>query len=328
VAPAGTVRPVLIRAVLGALLLGALAFPAVFTLPFPRHIMIMIFLYGTLATAWNIIAGYCGQISLGQAVFFGVGAYTSSLLFKETGLTPWAGMIAGMILAVIASQIVGYPVFRLRGHYFAIATIAVGEIVQSLIVNWDAIGGARGVFVPIKRPDSFVNFQFHQSKAFYYYIALALLLLALAVTRLIERSRRGYFFRAIREDQDAAAALGVNVAREKLRALAISAALTAMGGTFYAQYLLFIDPESVFPLSLSILICLVAVLGGVGTLWGPVLGAVVLVPLQEGTRVMLGGTGKALDLLVYGALIVGISVFQPGGLMALFARSRTAGSAR
>jgi branched-chain amino acid transport system permease protein len=182
--------------------------------------MIMIFLYGALATAWNIIAGYCGQISLGQAVFFGVGAYTSSLLFKETGLTPWAGMVAGAVLAVIVSQIIGYPVFRLRGHYFAIATIAVGEIVQALVVNWDAIGGARGVFLPIKRPDSLLNFQFHQSKAFYYYIALGLLLLAVGVTRLIERSRRGYYFRAIREDQEAAAALGVNVAREKLRALA------------------------------------------------------------------------------------------------------------
>ena len=303
-------------------------FPAVFTLPFPRHVLIMIFLYSALATAWNIIAGYCGQISLGQAVFFGIGAYTSSVLFKETGLTPWAGMLAGVVLAVVMSQVMGYPVFKLRGHYFAIATIAVGEIVQALVVNWDWIGGARGVFVPIRRPDSFVNFQFHQSKAFYYYIALGLLLLALGVTRLIERSRRGYYFRAIREDQDAAAALGVNVAREKLWALAISAALTAMGGTFYAQYLLFIDPESVFPLTLSILICLVAVLGGVGTLWGPVLGAVVLVPLQEGTRVLLGGTGKAIDLLLYGALIIVIAIVQPGGLMAFFARSRTAGSVR
>jgi branched-chain amino acid transport system permease protein len=312
----------------GAALLAALAFPAVFTLPFPRHVMIMIFLYGALAAAWNIIAGYCGQISLGQAVFFGIGAYTSSVLFKETGLTPWAGMLAGVVLAVAVSQVVGYPVFKLRGHYFAIATIAVGEIVQALIVNWDWIGGARGVFVPIKRPDSFVNFQFHQSKAFYYYIALGLLLLALGVTRLIERSRRGFYFRAIREDQEAAASLGVNVAREKLRALAISAALTAMGGTFYAQYLLFIDPESVFPLTLSILICLVAVLGGVGTLWGPVLGALVLVPLQEGTRIMLGGTGKAIDLLLYGALIVVVAVVQPGGLMAFFTRARTAGNAR
>jgi branched-chain amino acid transport system permease protein len=311
------------RIVAGLTTLAALVlFPLVFTLPFPRHVMIMIFLYAMLAQAWNLLAGYCGQISLGHAVFFGTGAYTSSVLVKETGITPWAGMLAGALLAVALSQLIGYPVFRLRGHYFAIATIAVGEIVQTLVINWDWVGGARGLFVPIKRPDAFLNFQFHESKQTYYYIALGLVLLALGIARWIERSRTGFYFRAIREDQDAAASLGIPVARYKQRAMALSAGLTALGGTFYAQYILFIDPESVLPLSLSILICLVAVLGGVGTLWGPVVGAAILVPLSEGTRVYLGGTGKALDLLVFGALIVVISVVQPGGIMALAQRGR------
>jgi branched-chain amino acid transport system permease protein len=308
------------RALAAIVVLAVLAFPLVFVRPFPRHVMIMIFLYGALATAWNILAGYCGQISLGHAVYFGIGAYTSTLLVREAALTPWLGMIAGAGLAVLVSQAIGYPVFRLRGHYFAIATIGVGEIVQTLVLNWDWIGGARGLFVPIKRPDSLVNFQFHESKAVYYYIALALLALALAATRWLERSRRGYYFRAIREDQDAAASLGVHVAHEKQVAMAVSAALTALGGTFWAQYVLFIDPESVFPLSLSILICLVAVLGGVGSLWGPVLGAAVLVPLSEGTRVLLGGTGKALDLVIYGALIMLIAVFQPAGVVGMARR--------
>jgi len=297
--------------------LAVLAFPLVFVGPFPRHVMIMIFLYGALATAWNILAGYCGQISLGHAVYFGLGAYASTLLVREAALTPWLGMLAGAALAVIVSQAIGYPVFRLRGHYFAIATIGFGEIVQTIVLNWDRVGGARGLFVPIKRPDNLLNFQFHESKAYYYYIALGLLVLALGATRWIERSRRGYYFRAIREDQDAAASLGVPVAREKHAAMAVSAALTALGGTFWAQYVLFIDPESVFPLSLSILICLVAVLGGVGSLWGPLLGAAVLVPLSEGTRVLLGGTGKALDLVIYGVLIMLIAVFQPAGLIGL-----------
>ena len=305
------------RALAALLLVAVVAFPLVFTRPFPRHVMIMIFLYGALATAWNILAGYCGQISLGHAVYFGIGAYTSTLLVREAALTPWLGMLAGAALAVMISQLIGYPCFRLRGHYFAIATIGFGEIVQTCMLNWDFVGAARGLFIPIKRPDSLLNFQFHQSKAVYYYIALGLLALALGVTRWIERSRRGYYFRAIKEDQDAAASLGVRVAREKQAAMAVSAALTALGGTFWAQYVLFIDPESVFPLSLSILICLVAVLGGVGTLWGPMLGAAVLVPLSEGTRVFLGGTGKALDLLIYGALIMVIAVFQPAGLMGL-----------
>jgi branched-chain amino acid transport system permease protein len=308
------------RLALAILLVAALAYPLVFTLPFPRHLMIMIFLYGALASAWNILAGYCGQISLGHAVYFGIGAYTSTVLVREIALTPWLGMVAGALLAVLVSQAIGYPVFRLRGHYFAIATIAVGEIVQSLMLNWEWVGGARGMFVPIKRPDSFVNFQFHESKAVYYYIALGLVALVLGVTRYLERSRTGYYFRAVREDQDAAASVGVHVARQKHIAIGISAGLTALGGTFYAQYILFVDPENAFPLALSILICLVAVLGGVGTLWGPLLGAAVLVPLSEGTRIYFGGSGKALDLLIYGALIVIIAVLQPRGLMGLAGR--------
>jgi branched-chain amino acid transport system permease protein len=302
--------------------LAVLVYPLVFTNPFPRHLMIMVFLYAMLAQAWNILAGYCGQISLGHAVFFGAGAYTSTLLLRQFGLTPWAGMAAGVLVAVALSQLIGAPVFRLRGHYFAIATIAVGEIVQTLVINWDWAGGARGLFVPIKRPDSLVNFQFNDHKQVYYYVALGLLVLALVVTRRIERSRTGYYLRAIREDQDAAASLGVPVARYKQRAMAVSAGLTALGGTFYAQYVFFIDPESVLPLSLSILICLVAVLGGVGTMWGPVIGAAILVPLGEWTRVQLGGTGKAVDLLVYGAVIMLVSVVQPGGIMALVHRGR------
>jgi branched-chain amino acid transport system permease protein len=302
------------------LLAVALALPLAVRLPFPRHVLIMILLYATLAQAWNVLAGYCGQVSLGHAVFFGAGAYTSSMLVKELGATPWLGMAAGAAVAVALSQIIGYPVFRLRGHYFAIATIAVGEIVQILALNWDWIGAARGIFLPIKRPDSLVNLQFHESKAAYYYVALALLVLALGLTRWIERSRTGFFFRAIREDQQAAASLGIAVTRYKLRAMAVSAGLTALAGTFYAQYILFIDPESVLSLSLSILVCLVAVLGGVGTLWGPVVGAAVLVPLSEGTRVWLGGTGKAIDLVVYGALIMVISAVQPAGLVGLARR--------
>ncbi len=306
----------------GTLLLLLLGFPLVFTQPHPRHVVITIFLFAMLAQAWNLLAGYCGQISLGHAVFFGAGAYTSTLLGKYFDLSPWIGMVVGAVVAVAVSQLIGYPVFRLRGHYFAIATIAVGEIVNTLMINWDWAGGARGLFVPIKRPDSLANLQFHQSKQNYYYIALGLLLLAFWITRKVEVSRMGYYLRAIREDQDAAASLGIPVAAYKQRAMALSAALTALGGSFYAQYILFIDPDSVFPTALSILICLVAVLGGIGTLWGPLIGAAILIPLGEWTRIYFGGTGKAIDLLIYGALIMLVSVIQPGGIMALAQRGR------
>ncbi len=307
---------------LGALAFGGavlLAFPAIFTRPYPRDVMIRIFLYSLLAQAWNLLGGYCGQISLGNAVFFGVGAYVSSLLLAWWDVSPWLGMLAGMALAVLVSQLIGFPCFRLRGHYFAIATIAIGEIVQTIVMNWPAVGGARGLFLPI-RPETLLHLQFHRTKWPYYYIALGLAALAFAVTARVERSRAGYYFRAIREDPDAAASLGVPLTRYKLGAMALSAALTALGGSFYAQYVLFIDPESVFPLSLSILVCLVAVLGGVGTLWGPLLGAVVLIPLSEVTRVYLGGSGKAVDLMIYGGLIVLVAVFQPAGLVGLLRR--------
>jgi branched-chain amino acid transport system permease protein len=316
-------------AVLCALGAGLVAFPWVFVRPYPRDVMIRIFLYALLAQAWNLLGGYCGQISLGNAVFFGIGAYTSSVLSLWWGVSPWLGMLAGMALAVLVSQAIGYPCFRLRGHYFAIATIGIGEIVQTAAINWDAIGGARGVWLPIK-PETLANFQFHRAKWVYYYIALALLVAVFGVTGLVQRSRLGYYFRAIREDPDAAQSLGVALTRYKLLAIAASAAFTAVGGTFYAQYVLFIDPESVLPTSLSILICLVAVLGGVGTLWGPALGAAVLISLSETTRLWLGGTGKAIDLMIYGGLIVLVSVFQPGGLMGLLGRlaRRPAGPGR
>lgn len=311
-------------ALLVALATVLLLFPVAVTGPYRRDVMIRIFLYGLLAQAWNLLGGYCGQISLGNAVFFGIGAYTSSVLLIRWDLSPWLGMLAGTLAAVLVSQVIGFPCFRLRGHYFAIATIAIGEIVQTLVINWDAVGGARGLQLPIK-PETFVNFQFHRAKWPYYYIALGLFAAVLAVTAWVERSRLGYYFRAIREDPDAAQSLGVPLTRYKLVAIALSAAFTALGGAFYAQYVLFIDPESVFPLSLSILVCLVAVLGGVGTLWGPLLGAVILIPLSEATRVYFGGTGKAVDLMIYGGLIVLVSVFQPAGLMGLLGRAGRGG---
>lgn len=310
-----------------ALVIGALA-AIVYPIPlqlqgqtYYQTVGFLVLVNAMLGVGWNVIGGWAGQFDFGPQVFFAVGAYTAALLYVKLGVDAWLGLLAGVAVAAVLCAILTYPLTRLRGHYFAIATIAVGEIVQTFMINWDWVGGARGLFIPIDRTGSLLAFQF-RDKQVYYYIALGLLLLALWVTRRIERSRTGYYFRAIREDQDAAASLGIPVARYKQRAMAVSAALTALGGTFYAQYILFIDPESVLPLSLSILICLIAVLGGVGTLWGPLIGAAILVPLGEATRIYLGGTGKAIDLLIYGFLIMVISVIQPGGIMALAQRGR------
>ena len=257
-----------------------LLFPVFFTLPFPRHLMIMIFLYATMGLAWNLIGGYAGQISLGHAIFFGIGAYTSSLMLMKLWISPWVGMLMGGIFSVIVAFIIGYPCFKLAGHYFAIATIAIGEIAQHWMLNWDWAGAAVGLTLPIL-PESLINLEFHSSKAPYYYIALGILTLAILFTYFVDRSKLGYYFKAIKGDLEAARSLGINVWKYKFYALALSAFLTSLCGSFYAQYVLYIDPDSVFPLMLSIVVCLVATLGGVGTVWGPVIGAFILIPISQ-----------------------------------------------
>lgn len=294
-------------------------------LPHIQHVLILISLYAALAQAWNVLGGYAGQVSLGNAVFFGIGAYAPTLFVTRLGLTPWLGLPVGSLVAIGVGLLIGYYTFHLAGHYFAIATIAIGEIVQTGFINWRDVGGAAGIAQPIL-PSTLLNAQF-QSKVPYCYAAVALMAASVGLVLLIERSRLGYYFRAIKNDPIAARSLGVDITRYKLYALGISAALTATCGTFYAQYVLFVDPESTFSLGLSVLIVLVAVLGGVGSPWGPLIGAAVLIPLSEGTRVYLaeaGGGGKAIDLMMYGLLIILITVFQPGGLVALARRLRRA----
>ena len=317
--------------------LAALVFPLVAPNESWLNLGILVLLYAALAQAWNILGGFAGQVSLGNAAFFGVGAYTSTVLLERWNVSPWLGMGAGALLAAAAAVAVGYPVFRLGGHYFAIATIALAEIALVLVSNWEFVGGAVGLSIPFvrgpdRRPtDSWAFLQFNESRTPYFYVVLGLAVLATLVAVAVERSKIGYYLRAIKNDQQAARALGVDVLRYKLVAIVLSAALTAALGTFYAQYLLFIDPDTTMRLELSVLIALVAILGGVGTVAGPLLGAVVLIPLSELTRNWLGGSGNTLDLVLYGGLIVLIAVFQPNGLLALgrrLAGGRRAGRRR
>jgi branched-chain amino acid transport system permease protein len=272
-----------------------------------------------MGLAWNLIGGYAGQISLGHAIFFGIGAYTSSLMLMKLWISPWVGMLMGGIFSVIVAFIIGYPCFKLAGHYFAIATIAIGEIAQHWMLNWDWAGAAVGLTLPIL-PESLINLEFHSSKAPYYYIALGILTLAILFTYFVDRSKLGYYFKAIKGDLEAARSLGINVWKYKFYALALSAFLTSLCGSFYAQYVLYIDPDSVFPLMLSIVVCLVATLGGVGTVWGPVIGAFILIPISETTRIYLGGGGKGTDLIIYGLLIMLISIYQPFGVIGIAKR--------
>ena len=300
--------------ILLAALAAAVLFPLVVTRPTWQNAAILMLMTAQLGVAWNILGGYAGQVSLGHAAFFGVGAYVSTLLSMKLGVSPWLGMLAGGVTASAFSMVVGWPCFRLKGHYFAMATIAVVEIVQATVNGWEALGGAVGLYLPLAET-GVAGFVFNRSKLPYHYIALGLLLLTLTVNWLVARSRTGYYLRAIKDEPDAARSLGISLTRYKLQAIALSSGLAAMGGTLYAQKELFVDPGSTLSTSLSIKIALVAILGGVGTLFGPVLGAAALTAIEETSRILFGGTGRGTDLVVYGLLIVLIAVYQPAGIM-------------
>jgi branched-chain amino acid transport system permease protein len=285
-----------------------------------HHVLIMFMLFATLSQAWNFIGGFAGQVSFGHATFFGIGAYASLVLLKKYDLSPWVGMVVGGGLSVAVAVIIGYPVFKLKGHYFAISTFAVAEIFERLFNNWDFVEGAIGLPAPVL-PEGLINFMWYKTKIPYFYIVFVLFVLVLLLAYKIDRSRMGFYFRAIKQSHDAAEGLGIDTTRYKLAAMMVSAFVTAICGAFYAQYILYIDPPSVLSLDISIKIVLIAVLGGAGTIIGPILGAAILIPLSEYSRIFLGGTGKGVDLIVFGALILIISVFQPQGVAGFFKKA-------
>lgn len=287
-----------------------------------RHVMVIFLIFAGLGEAWNIITGFAGQTSFGHAAFFGIGAYTSTVLFYKFGISPWIGMLAGAVLATVISAIVSYPCFRLKGHYFAIATLAVAEIIKQLFISWDYVEGATGISIPIVE-ESFISMQFHASKMPYFLIAYVLFLITTMTARYIENSKMGFYLKAIRESHEAAEALGIDTTRYKLYAMMVSAALSATFGTLYAQYILYIDPFMVFTLEVSMKIVLLSVLGGLGNIYGPIIGAAILIPLSEYTRVYLGGTGKGIDLMIFGALIIFVACFEPNGILGLLKKKRS-----
>jgi len=295
----------------------AVLFPLLTTNTFAQHVVILFFMFGMMGVAWNIMGGYAGMFSFGQVAFFGIGAYTSSFLLMTYHVNPWVGLIIGGVVAALVGAAIGYPCSNLRGHYFAIASIAFGEIVRTHFNNWKLIGAAEGLSLPMLN-EGFKNFMFHSSKLPYYYIMLAFLIISVFVCYLISTSKIGYYFRAIKESHDVAKVLGINVVWYRLIAIMISAFLTAMAGTFYAQYVLYIDPESVMLLPISVQIVLISMLGGAGSVMGPVVGAGILIPISEVTRVWLGYKGTGADMMVYGFLITLISVYQPKGVWGLF----------
>lgn len=282
-----------------------IAAPFIFTARYTQHVLIVVLLYVALGSAWNILGGFAGQLSLGHAAFFGIGAYTAAIIASKTAFSPWWALIAGPAAVLPVALVVGWICFRLRGPYFTLATIAVGEVVRLVALNWTTLtGGAVGVVI---RPSLLSG----TSKLPYYYVVLAIAAATVTLCYLITRRKLGYYLMAIREDEETAESIGIDTTSYKLRALALSASLTAVAGAFYANYFLFVDTTTVLPLALSVEIVLIAIVGGLGKVPGPVLGAILL---KLSSEIFRNEFAQA-NLLIYGALLVIVILFMPDGLM-------------
>ncbi|MBN1225703.1 MAG: branched-chain amino acid ABC transporter permease [Deltaproteobacteria bacterium] len=278
------------------------------------HLMIMIFLFTIMGQGWNILGGYAGQFSFGHALFFGLGAYTSTLMFIHWGLSPWIGIFFSCFIGIIMGLFVGYLSFRygLTGPFFALIMLAFAEIFHMISISWKAVGASRGLLIPLKG-NSIALMQFVDKEPFYF-IALWMMAGALYLMYRLEKTRMGLYFLAIREDKDAAEALGVNTFKYKMIAMALSSGLTTIGGTIYAQYLLYIDPDMTFGVLNSVEIMIRPIIGGPGTVLGPLLGSLVLTPLAEFTRIIFQSY-SGVYLMIYGMVLVAVIIFLPDGII-------------
>jgi branched-chain amino acid transport system permease protein len=331
----------LLAAAAAALALALL--PAAVTSPYALHVMILLFLAVVQGESWNVLGGYTGQYSVGHAAYFGIGAYVTLMLLQFRQVPPWWGVWAAMLVAVMAAVVIGAITFRLRGPYFVLASIAMAEIVRLVALNWkDVTNGAEGILVSDLPPLRLggVTLTDFSSKVPFYYAGLILAAATIAVNWGVQRSKLGYYFQAIREDQDAAHSLGIPLALYKNLALAISALFTAWSGALYGLYVGFIDPGTVLGVDVSVQFVLICIIGGIGTILGPVLGALVLVPLSEALRANLlsdllfrigivseGSRAGAFlrenlahaHALIYGVLVVIVILYMPEGVLG-FAR--------
>ncbi|MDF1749542.1 MAG: branched-chain amino acid ABC transporter permease, partial [Alphaproteobacteria bacterium] len=275
-------------------------------------------LFAALGQAWNIVGGLANQISLGHAAYFGIGAYTSTILLRVLDLSPWLGGLFGMLLAVLFALLLSIPTVRLKGHYFALATLAAGEAMRVIANSWSSVtGGPVGISVPYVREGSLWMMQFGTVLPNYYLFLVALVVVCLIFWK-IQTGALGYRLRAIKENEQAAEVIGVDTYRAKLIASTVSAALTAFLGTLYAQFQFFFDPDTVFGVAtISVKVALIAILGGVGTLLGPLVGAVFIIPMEEFANSYFGNSIAGLSQFAYGVILVVIILLNPRGLVAL-----------
>lgn len=297
-----------------SLMVALLAVPLVVESSFVLNTFIFVFLFATLGHGWNVLGGYAGQISLGHAIMFAAGAYTTAILFVYYGLTPIVGIWVGGLVAVAAGLVLGAATFRLRYHYFAMATLAAALIARVVFFRWDWVGGATGIEYPFAELGTLYSFTF-RGKTPYYYISGALAFLVTLVVYRLDRSKLGVYLKAINMDEEAAKNAGIDSFRYKMYAMGISAFVTGITGGVYAQYVLYIDPMSTLRLMRNIDIIMVAIIGGVGTVGGPLVGAVLFIPIREYTRTALSGSATGLGWVLFGVILLLISLYRPGGVL-------------
>jgi len=290
--------------------------PAVVRDAFLLDGLVLILLWGAVSAAWNVCGGYAGQVSLGHSVFFGLGAYAAALLGTRWGLSPWIGLAVGAVLAVAMGIVIGFLSNRLRGPYFVLATIAFSQVFLLVASRWRGFtSGSEGIPVPFRPGFWTLGIA---DKRVWVYLILGLAVAVYLIQLYLERSRRGYQLAAVREDEDAALSLGVPARRLKVAAIAASAALTAVGGALWAQYVGFVDPFYVFSVDLSVRFALGAVLGGIGTALGPFIGAALVTTLETYLRARFGGIGAGLVgiyLIIYGVALIALVRVAPQGLV-------------
>lgn len=301
----------------GGLLAVAIVFPLVFRSPFMVNFGMLALFYAFIGQSWNISGGFAGQLSFGHVVFLGAGAYASTILQMRFGFNPWWGLPASAVAGALVGWLIAFLSFRagLRGSYFALITLAFAEVLRIVANSVEITGGGLGMLIPAK--PSAANFQFSERIGFYY-LMLALAAGSVAIAVWLKHSRFGAQLAAIRENEDSARALGINAFREKIKVLMLSGAICGIGGCVFAQYFLYIDPTIVFGVDKSVEMLLVSMIGGAGTVYGPLIGAVLLAAVSDITRALANVQG--LSLVLYGALLIVIIAFLPNGLVDLFGR--------
>jgi branched-chain amino acid transport system permease protein len=316
-------RSIIRHCAAGLFLIVGIILPFFIHNPYYMSVFILLFMMGYLATTWGII-GQTGQLSFGHSAFVGLGGYTSTILYVQLNLSPWFGMIIGGLVAVLFGIIIGIPTLRLRGVYFALATLAFAAILQIIAqtvlhVGPVIIGASPGIQMNLVNGGNAPGvFQF-QGKQGYYYVIFGMLVGVLFLNYMFNRARIGYYWAAIRNDEDAAESLGINVARYRITGFLLSCFLTGMGGVFYAQYLLAVDPRTILSLDLSIEIAVMGIVGGWQSVFGPLIGAAVLVPLNQFLRARLYEVPQ-LTTVIYGLILIFFMLFLPKGINGLIVK--------